>query len=301
MIGVPLEQRLPNVGYTPDVYLTGLKAYPPWLRYRQQQFYVYSFNSTINTPTNQQPVITMEGDSFFFLEAINIVGANIGGGSISQVLMSFADTSRGLNWAPNAISLPNMSGRGETTKYLSHPTLLKPLSSVLFNLNNVPSTTPIYGSLIGRKVFGLTADEARFLLRRVWYQYDIETGPLAGQSINSYPVQMSNDSDFYLWKLYGADAVAQSLTTSPLTVAIRDVTTNKDMFNRQAGAALVLGQQYNLTANSPTGGSAGKGFSFTIPRLIKRNSTVIVDMSNTAGSGSYGPSNFVMEGVRVFD
>jgi len=307
MPGVSLERKRPPLAYDPSAYLMGLVPTPPWLRYKKQQFYAYPFESNINTPINQQPQVTMEGDSFFMLEAINVVAADPTSVTINNLKISFADTSRGLNWMPNLVDIGNATGRGDGTKYLSHPSFFKPLSTILFSLNSNPTTTPVYGALIGRKIFGLTKQEADFLMRRTWIQYDVLVGPLtalaSGNAMNSYPVQIANDSDFYLWKIYSTEAIQYSNTNKPILASIRDVTTNKNIISQAAHVFLIAGQSYPLAANTPTVGITGDGFTLPIPRLIKRNSTVLIDILNTDTntSNTFGPANFTLEGVRVFD
>ena len=275
---------------------------PPWLRYKRQQFYAYAFDATPNTPVNQQQAVTLEGDSFFLLEGINILSRTITDSDLNTLKISFSDTSKGVNWSPNSIVFPNVSGRGDCTKYLSHPTLFKPSSTLLYSINQ--STGSVYGSLIGRKIFGLSRDEANFSMKRIWYQYDILIGPLAYSSSNYFPVQTANDSDFYFYKFYSAEGIYYSKTYAPLLMTLRDATTNKNIFNNQTDVQTFTGQQYGLSPTVTAGTLTGKGLSFSVPRLIRRNSTLIVDVTNTSIVSSdpdFGPANFTLEGVRVFD
>lgn len=305
--GAPLELLRPTIPYTPDLYLNGLYALPPWLSYKKQRFYSYSFSSTINTPNQQQSLINMDGDSFFLLEAINLIAVNESGQNQVPVNVSFSDTSKGINWSPSNVTFSDIGGLGANTRYIGFPTFFKPGSTIYYQLtNDVAAGVPVYGSFIGRKIFGLTFDEAAFLARRVWYQYAVSIGPLAPATSNSYPIQTANDSDFYFWRISCAAGIAYSKASGQLLVNVRDITTDKNILANPCEIQTIAGEQYAQNASNLNGSLYGRVFSFGTPRLIKRNATVIVDIQNLNPSGaSFGavtsPVELTLEGVRVFD
>ncbi len=190
---------------------------------------------------------------------------------------------------------------------LSHPLLLKPGTLITYVIKNnfqfgtSFSNYPFYGVLIGRKIFGLSDTEAAFMLRRTWYQYDIKIGPsLAANAANTYTVQTVPDSEFYLWKMYATAALTQeSIASTDMLVSLRDVTTNKNIFSSLAALRLVAGSNFWTPNNSRY--QSGRGFSLTLPRLIKRNSTLALDIVNGNVATDAFPWHFTLEGVRVFD
>lgn len=248
----------------------------------------------------------MDGDSFFVLEAINLIAVNLTGSAIAPVQISFSDTSKGINWSPSNVTFSDVGGIGANTRYLNFPTFYKPGSTLYYQVNTPTSNVTVYGSFIGRKIFGLTFDEAAFLSRRVWYQYTVPVGPLSAASANSYPVQTANDSDFYLWRMACAAGISYSKTVGQLLINVRDVTADTNVFALPAEVQTIAGEQYQQNTTNLNGSLYGRPFSFALPRLIKRNSTVLVDVQNLAASGAtfgtaLAPVSFTLEGVRVFD
>ena len=182
---------------------------------------------------------------------------------------------------------------------------------MIFNISN-DSTQPIYGALIGRKVWGLTETEARFLLRRMWYQYDIFFGPLAASASQTYQVQTYADSDFYLWKIFCSQGIAftnreliAGHNPAEIMVLLRDATANRNIMNQKVPVRLIAGSMLPRLNDSSTltKYTTGNGFQFPIPVFIKRNSTIILEVTNQDASSSTGtvPFNFTLEGVRAFD
>lgn len=300
------KQAIP---YEPLDYLTGRTRVPPWFKFKRTRFYAYAFQSILTSATASNE-ITLDGDSFFLLEGINII-TNPASDNSTTLNVQFSDTSKGQPWSIGNLNFRNVVGRGDNTKWFTQPTLLRPSTSVIFTVNN-SSTTPVYGTLIGRKVWGLTEREAQFLLRRMWYEYDIFFGPLSASATDTFQVQTYADSEFYLWQMYCSQGNAFTNTQltagtqpSDLTVMLRDATSNKNLMPKPTPIRLLAGSKVTTldTGATPDITTLGNGFRLPIPMVIKRNSTITLEMTNTNASNSIGTTffNFTLEGCRVFD
>lgn len=300
--------RKPPLPYTPNDYLTGRVSMPPWFRYKQQRFYVQAFQNILTAAVASNEV-TLDGDSFFLLEGINIVTVPSEDNSVT-LNVQFSDTSKGQPWSIGNLVFRNTTGRGDTTKYFTQPTLLRPSTSIIFSTNNT-TAQPVYGSLIGRKVYGLTEAEARFLLRRMWYQYDILITAIPPSATDTFNVLTYADSDFHLWKMFCSrgifftnSEIAAGNAPSELMVTLKDATSNRSLMNKPVPIRLIAGSMIPTQngGTTPDVVTLGDGFKLPIPFFVKRNSTLLLEVTNQNSIDDLsGPTNFTLEGCRVFD
>lgn len=320
-------------------YLSGRKRYSHYLAGKRQESFVYSESAVIQAGTQQvSQELKIQGDAFFLVEGVQIFLSNIYDSSTATQWsvfdfpsVQFSDTTQGQTWSSDYVRIFDAGGFGPSPRYLACPTLLRPSSIVTCNIKNntINSTvtsgnnSTMYFNLVGRKVFGLSEEEAQFMLRRMHYQYALELPDLAAGAVGQVSrLQTFNDSDFVNKKLLGCfindferyyaqntvenSGVAGTGSQEILGI-IRDITSDYNWFDQKIPLELILGAQ----AANPAGMVRGSGLTLSEPIVVARNSVLEGEFDNQSGQAfpsiaatglltELSPFQIVMEGGRVF-
>lgn len=298
--------------YRPADYLLGKVKVPPSINNLEQKSYVYGGDISVTNGNSGLLSIQIQADACFLVEGINVLTSSQTA-TEDNISIVLTDTTYSQAWSNVAggVTLRDLAGKGDNTKWLTDPNLIRPSSTFNFGItNNSGGTLQIYCALIGRKIYGMTDDDIRFMTRRMWYQYVMQVPTIAAGITGTLAnLQIYNESDFLLKKMYSTDlwkyvigATAGSVSAEVL-MNIRDTTNDRNFFNQNLAARLVLGTQYTdqvpvISATYPMGN--GQGFQFRRPALIRRNGTLQGVFDNLS-AGSTGAFNVVFEGTRIFD
>jgi hypothetical protein len=246
--------------------------------------------------TNGQSVnlqIQIEDGSYFLVEQIHII-SGLKTVSMDKALVQITDTTTSRAWSDQAVPLRDLAGKGDAPKYLSDPNLLRPTSTLNVQItNNTGSDAAFYVGLIGRKIYGLTEDQANIMLRRLWFQYvmNLPNGIGASAVDTQAQIKIYNESDF-IWKkllaqqFFTAWAAASGGSLSDeLMVMLRDTSSERNFMNQKVPVRNIAGQYAGAVT------SVAKRWSNSRRGFFDNKSTTAVSTA----------LNLVFEGIRVFD
>ena len=294
--------------FNPEHYLKGRVALPPSVLSKPSEPFVYGGDISVLNGNSATLQIQINDDSHFLVEQIAIFTGQQG---IAQdaATVQITDTSTSRSWSNTAVPLRDIAGLGMNPKYLQHPNLLKPTTTLAVQItNNVGSTQQFYVALIGRKIYGLEKFESDFMSRRMWYQYVMNV-PSLGASVNnqSAELQVYNESDFMVFKLISQQLINAVIgatggaVSNEVLVSFKDTTTDKSLFNQPVAARLVIGAYAGEIVAVANSWGYGLPECIKKPWLIRRNGKItgyFTNLSTTAISGGF---NVVFEGIRIFD
>lgn len=293
--------------FDPRSYLTGRVALPPWLAAKKSRPFGFGDRITLANGVSGVLPISIHDDAYFLVEQIQIVSSDR---SVNQdkATCLIVDTTSSVQWSNVAVPIRDLGGLGGNPKFLLDPNILRPSSTLQLQFtNNSGSTATYYVLLGGRKIYGLTKQEADFLTRRQWFQYVASQAALtAGQANVDTKLNVYNESDFLIKRFLSQTLINEILAATAGTesaevlLQIRDTTSDVNLFNQQIAARLLFGFGQGLTINGQAVWSLGQPFTLKKPHLIRRNGQVVVTATNLANS-TIAASPLVFEGIRIFD
>lgn len=329
-----VPETLPRDLYRPEHYLRGDCKLPPHIATKRMAAYVYGGNVTVSQGTSSAPrraslQLQMDADSYFLVEAIQIVGST---GNIADQAVGFkvqiSESTTGNTWSNGSIPWLDIGGDGTGMKELYWPNIVPPSSSIRFDFwrYNSAGNGPVYVALVGRKIYGVTPDEYNFLRRRVWFQYArnipwVDQTSTGGNTSNQYTGQKSlqilNDADFicknmlsstlWYWSL-GRIGAPDSIPQIG-TLQITNTTSQDNLFSGATNALNVFGAQGPLLINVTDGlrNVNQQGiFRWNNPMFMEKGSVWNISTVNLqTGSGGGGQPrtgvDLIFEGAKVFD
>ena len=291
------------------LYITGRVGIPPWLLAKKSKPFVFTGALNGLVAAASQPVtIQIHDDAYFLVEEIQILSSDLTV-TQDQSTVQITDNSQSQSWSNIPIPLRDLAGHGWAPKYLSDPNILRPTSSITLQITNNSAGTLSYSvALVGRKIYGVTADEANIVTRRMWYQYGLSVPSLAGSALNQqFNLNIYNESDFLLKKLIsqqlidGVLAATGGAINQEVMIQLRDTTNDTYLFSDFCAARLVFGMYQG--GQTATGASWGTGQPFCLkkPWLLRRNGVFQVTLNNNATSAYANGFILVFEGIRIFD
>lgn len=299
-------------------YLTGRRAVPSWFHSKPQRFFIYSDSVTVAGASATGTLnIQIEADTHFLVEALHIVTSPNRKIAQGTSLVRIVDLTLSQPWgsvAVNGIQAPNhlididdISGRGNTPKYLECPNLVRPNSTLQFTIQNTNTlSATYYVTLIGRKVWNISPEEASFMNRRYWFQYAFALPAITAQQLNVVSqMQIMNESDFLVRKLYASNLLRfiffTNSGTGTVLVNLRDTAADFNFFSNKVPIPLIAGSQFlqNTSTDQPVN---GLGFRLKKPYLLRRNTILQGNFDNTLSQDvANDVYTLTMEGIRIFD
>jgi len=302
--------KMPSeVPFNPEHYLKGRVALPPQVLSYPSEPFIYGGDLLVNNGASAKIDIQINDDSHFLVEAINIL-PGIRTAAQAKATVQFTDTTTSRSWSSLPVNLRDISGIGADAKYISHPNILRPTTTLSCQINNnIGANSQFYVSLIGRKIYNLPKELVDFLTRRLWYQYVMAVPPLAAGAVNiKADMQIYNESDFLVNKLLSYDVIeaciagAGGAVSDELMVIFKDTTTDKSLFNQSIAARLIFGSLFSRYITTAANGfSYGSAMSLKKPWLIRRNGKISGYWDNLSAAPVANSMLAVFEGIRLFD
>lgn len=297
-------------------YIQGRVPLPPWVHGKKQKPFAFS-GKTINAAGTATAIanagtgvitINIHDDAYFLVEQIQMM-SSLQTSSQDLATVQFTDTTTSQPWSNVAVDMRDAAGTGQNPKYLSDPNILRPSSTFVAQItNNTGSSAEFYLLLVGRKIYGLSDQEATILTRRMWFQYVMAVSSIAASTNNaSGALQIFNESDFKLKKLLSQDLIntimgaAAGSESAEIECQFRNTTSDENLFNQAAAARLIFGMKQG--ENPITGNAAwvnGSEFCLKKPWDIRRNSQIAGTFNNLSTDAT-GAFNLTFEGIRIFD
>lgn len=299
--------------FNPDHYLKGRVALPPQVLSYPSEPFVYGGDLRVVTGNSGKLDIQINDDSHFLVEAVNII-SGVRSNAQNAATVQFTDTTTSRSWSSLPVNIRDVAGLGMNAKYLSHPNILRPTTTLSVQVNNnIGADAQFYISFIGRKIYNLPKELVDFMTRRLWYQYVMAIPGLAAGSVDTkVDLQVYNESDFLAYKLLSFDVIQAILNSAgagavsdELMVIFKDTTTDKSLFNQKVAARLMFGALMDKTvgpAGGAGGGSLAYGSAMTLrkPWLIRRNGKISGWWDNLS-TAPVPEMLAVFEGIRLFD
>lgn len=297
--------------YNPRDYLLGIKKLPPWIFAAPHQHIPYSYGDTItiSAGTSAPLDITIEADSYFLVETIQVVSdQGLTDPSVeSDTLIQISDSSYNQPWSNRPVPLRDAAGFGGNPRELAYPNLLRPTSTVSINITNNSAVQQIYYvTYSGRKIYNTTEAEAVFLMRRQCYQYAIQVPLLTASQLGvKVPLQILGQSDFLIKRIYSYQGLhGASQAPTAVNWQIRDTTNDRYFFAQKINLRTVVGAL--ITDSSPGPSSTtyytyAKGFYYRHPLYVRRNAILEAEFDNLTSTAM--PATFIVtfEGARLYD
>jgi len=287
-------------------YLYGRVILPPFCYDANHRQYPYIYASTptsVTSGTTKLIDIIIEPDAHFLVEGIQIVPSYVN--TYENVYLQILDTTTNAPWSNDTVNLRDFSGKGDTQKTLTDPLLVFPSATLRVSLNNVGTTATFYIVLFGRKIYGLTNDEAALLMKRQWYQYVMTLPTMTNGQVNQMvTLQIFNESDFLIKKMYSTDIInfvsgaTAGSESAEIMMQLKDGASDQNFFSQSLAARLVVGSQYS-PYNNVSNFTNGSGFFLKKPMFIKRSSSLIGTFANRATTTATA-LKLVFEGIRIF-
>lgn len=294
---------------TAEDYLLGRVKYPSWLASLKQKPYTYNLDQNITNGATSLFAIQVQADSYFMVESINIIPAVIG--AYESFTVQISDTTLSQPWSNVPVPLRDIAGRGDNPKYLPSPNLLRPSSVLNVSIvNSQGSNQQVYVAISGRKIYGLSDDQVRFLTRRMWFQYVLGLPAISNGVTSQYSsVNIFNESDF-LCKSLSATSVHQFVVntasagsvSSEILCQLRDLTSDNSFFASKLPVRLVAGGMWIPYKSGGASFTNGQPNVLRRPILIRRNGQVQGEFDNLSGTSLSANVGYItLEGIRIFD
>jgi len=294
-------------------YFLGRIRLPKWVYQKPHRSFVYGDNKTLNTMVSDRLDITMDADSYFLVEGINVQS--------SQALTSFndlltdiqvVDSTYGQPWSNAPVPIRDIAGYGGNPKYLPYPVIVRPSATLSFLLtNNASVTQTYYCSFLGRKIYNMNETEASYLSQRGFYQYVMPV-PQIASGIRGVIVDMQvlGGQDFLLRNIVGSEmleAMASAGTNVGTDVIgqLRDTTNDYYFFNQKIYLRLWIGGQLTRIVNQTVGGNLFKSYSFSKPFNLRkpvymRANAILEGEFDNVGAQTLTAARITFEGARIY-
>lgn len=253
--------------------------------------------------------IQIEDGSYFLVEQIHIL-SSLKTVSQDKALVQITDTTTSRAWSDLPVPLRDLAGKGDSPRYLSDPNLLRPTSTLNIQItNNTGSSAAFYAALIGRKIKGLSEEQANIMLRRLWFMYvmNLPNGLAASAVDTQAQVKIYNESDFILKKILGQQfftawaAASGGALSDEIMVMLRDTTSERNFMNQKIPVRLLAGQSAGAVTSVANSWSNGSPEALKKARLLRRNGVVAGFFDNKSTTAISTALNLTLEGIRVFD
>lgn len=302
-----------NPLYQPKDYLAGRIVLPPWFYSKPTRFFTYGDSLSVTNNTSGRLDVTLDADSYFLVEAVNIV-TNL---SLTQLCnyasdIQIVDSTYGQAWSNAPVPLKDISGVGSKPKKLHYPNLLRPSATLSFMItNNWSSTQTYYCSFVGRRVYNMTEQEAAFLSQRSFYQYVMSIPAIsAGVLGTKTTIQLLGNQDFILKKIFSSEllenqADANSDAGTDVTGQIRDATNDYYLFNKKLHTRLWTGSMQTRVSTQKPAADTYQNYSFSdgfaLPKALYLRANAILEGDwDNVGSNNLAASRVTFEGFKIY-
>lgn len=296
--------------FNPDDYLYGRVALPPFCYDASHRQYPYIYAGSISAvgSATTEFDIPIDPDAHFLVEGIEMISAN-GVGAYESIYFKMVDTTTNDSWTSDYSHLRDFSGIGDTPKYLTDPRLVYPSATLQIFIQNNETTRTVYVALHGRKIYGLTNAEAAFLLRRKWYQYIFFPPAMAaGDNNKAATLQIYNESDFLMKKMYSTDLINFVVNTATagtesaeILMQLKDGASDQNFFSQQLAARLVVGSQIAPYATGGASFTNGTGFFLPKPLFLQKSGNIQGLFTNKSATVTSATQlRIAMEGCRIY-
>ena len=110
-------------------YLKGRIPYPQWLLQKRQRPFSYPDDIQIANGASGRLDIKIHDDADFVIEAVQII-SSLQTAAQDLATVQITDTTSAMPWSNVAVPLRDLAGKGDSTKYLSDPNIVRPTSTV---------------------------------------------------------------------------------------------------------------------------------------------------------------------------
>jgi hypothetical protein len=290
-------------------YVQGRVALPPWLTTKKSKPFAFTGSAlSIATAASGTVTIQIHDDSYFLVEQIQILSSDF---TVNQdkATVQITDNSQSQSWSNIPIPVRDVAGLGWNPKYLSHPNMLRPTSTITFQIvNNNASTASYYVVIFGRKIYGVTGDEINILQRRMWYQYGLLIPSLGASAFNQpFNLNIYNESDFKLYRTLSQQAIdaifanTGGAVSNEVMIQLRDTTNDTYLFSDYLPVRTVFGMMQGAQTSVANSWAQGDAFCFKKPWLLRRNGVIQATLTNLSTTAMSAGFILTFEGIRIFD
>lgn len=304
-----------EVPFDPRHYVLGRVKLPPDVARLPSQWFCYEGDTDeangVQLADGDSTVIPIQIDdsAYFLVEKIHMIS---GLHTVSQdkALVQVTDTTTSKPWSDSAVPMRDFAGKGDSPKYLHDPLIVRPTATLNVQItNNTGSACAFYVNLEGRKIYGITEDQASLLMRRQWFQYVIPFASGLGASAVATKAQVKviNDSDFLVKRLLSQQLINATIgltggaLSNEVMMQLRDVNGDRNYFTNPAPARLVLGSHAGETISGGASWSNAAPNACMKPILIRRNSILQASLTNKSTTTISDAFNITLEGIKVYD
>lgn len=309
-LSTPATPQIPStVPFDPKHYILGRIALPPSVAQKKSKPFVFT-GSTGALATNATATVTIQihDDAYFLVEEIQII-SSILDNTQDKATVQITDNSQSQSWSNIALPIRDVGGSGHYPKYLSDPNILRPTSTISFQItNNNASTANYYILLVGRKIYGVTNDDITLLQRRMWYQYGLNVTSLGSSALQkAFTLQIYNESDFLLKKLLSQQLINQVFANSggsldqEVLIQLRNTVDDTYLFSDYVPARAVFGMHSGAQVSTANSWGTGEANCLRKPWLLRRNSILQATLTNDSTTNISSGFILVFEGIRIFD
>lgn len=300
-------------------YVTGRVKLPPAVAALASQFFIYANDSDnvlgVQVADGQSVVIPIQVDdsAYFLVEAVHII-SSLQDNTQDKATVQVTDTTTSRPWSDLPVPLRDFAGKGDSPKYLADPQILRPTGTLSVQItNNSGAAAAFYVAFIGRKIYGVTEDQANLLMRRSYFQYvaSFPNGLIASavgtEAGSNVKVKVINDSDFIVKRFLSQQLINAviGLAGGPLSnevmMQLRDTNGDRNYIDNPTPVRLLLGSHAGEGSTLAGSWVNGSPFSLCKPIIIRRNSIIQFKLSNKSTTAIATAFNIIMEGVKVYD
>lgn len=273
----------------------------------RQYPYVYTGSKLVASTLTKELDIQIDPDAYFLVEGIEIIPSVTG--VYDNAFVSIKDSTTNRPWSNLPVNLRDISGRGDTPKYLTDPKIVFPSATLqVFLTNTYGQDVTFYVAFHGRKIYGVTQDEAAFLRRRQWYQYVMQLPVLAAGAIGlTSTLQIYNEADFLVKKLYSSDIIQFVINTatagtesSEILMQLKDTSSDQNLFSQMIASRLVCGSQYSAFASGGASFTNGQGYFLKKPMFLRKTATINGTFTNLSATSTTIQLTLAFEGCSIY-
>lgn len=298
-----------SIPFNPKHYIMGRVPLPPDVaKLKSKPFFFTGSTGALANGAATPVTIQIHDDAYFLVEAIQIISSKFDV-TADQGTVQITDNSMSQSWSNIALPLRDVGGSGHYPKYLQDPNILRPTSTITFQIvNNNSSTVNYYVVLMGRKIYGLSTDQLALLTRRMWYQYGLNITSLGSSAANqNFSLNIFNESDFLLKKLISQQAINAILANSggsldnEVLIQLRDTTNDTYLFSSFVPVRMVFGMYAGQQTATSTIWAPGEPNCLKKPWLLRRNGILQATLTNNSTTNMSSGFILTFEGIRIFD